>query len=168
VLAAVVLAGLGTGVPLRAQEAPAEPVRAVLLSGPVSVRGIPVYAPNRIPAFQGTYALEADEAGGSKEDSEEEPRILTVMFTRQDLFIPQGWVPRRCDARRLFQAADAETFALCYPDERGFFLFLFFPEAEEPADWCLFTDRFIERFLFLYNFVESETDIPFPAILELG
>ena len=61
-----------------------------------------------------------------------------------------------------------ETFALGYTDERGFFLFVIFPETAEPADWCAFTGPFIERFLFLYNFVDSETEVPFPAILEMG
>jgi hypothetical protein len=60
-----------------------------------------------------------------------------------------------------------ETFSLCYRDEGRFFLYFLFPDEEEPADWCAFTAPFIERFLFLYNFVNQEKDVPFPAILEV-
>ena len=157
VAAAVVLIWAASGPEAAAQ---AQPASAVLLRGPIPVKGIPVYTPNRIPAFRGEYSLEVD-AG-------EDPRTLTVLFTRQRLFIPEQWVLRRCGALRLYAVTDYETFALCYQDERGFYLFFFFPEAEEPGDWCAFTDRFIERFLFLYNFVDSETDVPFPAILQVG
>ena len=44
---------------------------------------------------------------------------------------------------------------------------MFFPEVEEPAYWCAFADPFVERFLFLFNFVESREDVPFPAILQM-
>jgi hypothetical protein len=157
VAAAVLLIWAASGPEAAAQE---QPVSAVLLRGPISVKGIPVYTPNRIPAFRGEYSLGVD--------SEENLRTLTVLFTRQRLFIPAGWVLRRCGALRLYAVPDYETFALCYRDERGFYLFFLFPEAEEPGDWCAFTDRFIERFLFLYNFVDIETDVPFPAILQVG
>jgi len=120
------------------------------------MKGIPVYTPNRIPAFRGEYSLEEDRG------------ILEVLFTRQKLFIPEEWILRRCGALRLYAVPAYETFAVCYQDERGFFLFFLFPDTEEPGDWCAFTDRFIERFLFLYNFVDTETDVPFPAILQVG
>jgi hypothetical protein len=156
--------------------------RAVLLSGPTPVKGIPVYPPNRIPSFEGVYALEvdqgADQETGRKETSggsglEEEagqeaqaPR-LTVLFSRQDLLVPRTWTARRCGIRQLYQVRDHETFALCYHSERGFYLFFLFPETEEPAYWCAFSEALIERFLFLLNFVKSDTAVPFPAILQL-
>jgi len=161
VVAVLLLIRAASGPEAAAQE---QPAGAVLLSGPIPVKGIPVYTPNRIPAFRGIYSLGGDQAV----DSGEQPRTLTVLFTRQRLFIPEQWVPRRCGALRLYAVSDYETFALCYQDERGFYLFFLFPEAEEPGGWCAFTDRFIERFSFLYNFVDSETDIPFPAILQVG
>jgi hypothetical protein len=151
-------------VPLAAQE---QPTQAVLLSGPTPINGIPVYAPNRIPAFRGIYSLEGPET----EEQEEEmggARKLSALYTRQDLLVPQAWIPRRCGARRLYQVPDYESFTLCYRDERGFFLFFFFPEIQEPAYWCGFAGPFIERFLFLLNFVSAEADVPFPAILEIG
>jgi hypothetical protein len=146
-----------TATPLAAQE---QPIEAILLSGPTPVKGIPVYIPNRIPAYRGEYSLE-DEQGVTQE------RILEVLYTREDLPIPQTWSSRRCGVWRFYQVSDYETFTLCYRDEQGFFLFFFFPEIEEPAYWCGFTDPFIERFLFLFNFVESGEDVPFPAILQL-
>lgn len=155
--AAVVLIWTASGPEAVAQ---GQPASAVLLRGPISVRGIPVYTPNRIPAFRGEYSLGVD--------SEENPRTLTVLFTRQKLFVPEEWVLRRCGALRLYVVVDYETFGLCYRDDRGFYLFFLFPETGEPGDWCSFTRRFIERFLFLYNFVDIETDVPFPAILQLG
>jgi hypothetical protein len=156
-VAAGVLIWAASGPMAAAQE---QPTTAVLLRGPISVKGIPVYTPNRIPAFLGEYSLGVS--------SGEDPRTLTVLFTRQRLYIPEQWTVRRCGALRLYAVPDYETFALCYQDERGFYLFFFFPEAEEPGDWCDFTDRFIERFLFLYNFVDIETDVPFPAFLQVG
>jgi hypothetical protein len=145
----------------------------VLLSGPTPVKGIPVYAPNRIPAFRGVYAIESGEqqSGGEGEERAEGDttgaRKLSVLYTRQDLLIPQTWSSRSCGAWRLFQIPDYETFTLCYRNERGFFLFFFFPEFQEPDYWCGFTDPFIERFLFLSNFVSSQADVPFPAILQI-
>jgi len=163
-LVAAALAGPGGRTPLAAQQQLTE---AVLLSGPTAVRGIPVYAPNRIPAFEGVYSLGGARGQEPEEDAGTEARILTVLYTREELLINRAWVSRRCGARRLYQIPDYETFTLCYFDERGFFLFIFFPELQEPADWCGFTDPFIERFLFLLNFVRSETDVPFPAILQV-
>jgi hypothetical protein len=143
--------------PLAAQEQPDE---AVLLSGPTPVKGIPVYTPNRIPAYRGEYSLE-----GAQRAMDE--RTVRVLYTRQDLLIPPAWSSRRCGVWRLYQISDYETFTLCYRDDRGFYLFFFFPEVEEPGYWCGFADPFVERFLFLFNFVESEEDVPFPAILQL-
>jgi len=163
-LVAAALAGPGARTPLAAQEQLTE---AVLLSGPTAVRGIPVYAPNRIPAYEGVYSYGSARGQESGEEAGTEARILKVLYTRQELLVPETWVSRRCGARRLYQVPDYETFVLCYFDERGFFLFFFFPELQEPAYWCGFTDPFIERFLFLLNFVRSETNVPFPAILQV-
>jgi hypothetical protein len=162
VAAAAVAVGLISGLPAPAQQAGQPPSRAVLVSGPSPVKGIPVYPPNRVPAFRGTYSLETPG------ERPRQPVTLTVFYTRQSLFVPRDWTPRRCGQRRLYQVTGYETFALGYTDERGFFLFVIFPETAEPADWCAFTGPFIERFLFLYNFVDSETEVPFPAILEMG
>ena len=157
-LAASCLLATVTASPLDAQEQLTE---AVLLSGPTPVKGIPVYTPNRIPAYRGEYSLEG--AQGSTGE-----RTVRVLYTRRDLLIPQTWSPRRCSAWSLYQIPDYETFTLCYRNDQGFFLFFFFPEIEEPGYWCDFTDPFVERFLFLFNFVEKENDVPFPAILQMG
>jgi len=165
-LVVIGLAGTACGTPLAAQEQPAE---AVLFSGPTPVKGIPVYAPNEIPAYRGVYSLESaeKESAEKKSGGPEQARRLSVLFTRQELLVPQTWSSRRCGSWRFYQVPDHETFTLCYRDERGFFLFFFFPEIQEPAYWCGFTGPFIERFLFLFNFVSSETDVPFPAILQV-
>jgi len=141
----------------------------VLLSGPTPVKGIPVYGPNRIPAYRGVYQIDSGEKPGGEEAAEDSSgaRMLSVLYTRQDLLVLQTWSRRSCGGRRLFQIPDYETFALCYRDERGFFLFFFFPDFQEPDYWCGFTDPFIQRFLFLSNFVSSQADVPFPAILEI-
>jgi hypothetical protein len=136
---------------------------AVLLSGPTPVKGIPVYAPNRIPAYRGIYVLK-----GTAGVRPEEAPTLTILYARQDLLIPSSWSSRRCGPWRLYQVSDYDTFTLCYPDERGFYLFFFFPDVEEPAYWCGFTDPMIERFLFLFNFVDREVEVPFPAVLQIG
>jgi hypothetical protein len=162
-LVAAAATGLAGGAPLAAQEQPTE---AVLLSGPTPVKGIPVYAPNRIPAFRGVYSLDGvREPGAEREQAQQ--RILTILYTRQDLLIPRNWSSRRCGVWQLYQVLDYETFTLCYRDERDFFLFFFFPAVQEPAYWCGFVDPFIERFLFLFNIVQSEADVPFPAILQV-
>lgn len=139
------------------------------MSGPTPAKGIPVYAPNRIPAFRGVYVIESGEKPGGEGADEDTAgaRKLSVLYTRQELLIPQTWSSRSCGAWRLFQIPDYETFTLCYRNERGFFLFFFFPEFQEPDYWCGFTDPFIERFLFLSNFVSSQADVPFPAILQV-
>jgi hypothetical protein len=165
-LCAAVLSGLCAAAPLAAQEPISE---AVLLRGPTPVYGIPVYAPNRIPAYRGVYTIDGEllsGTGGGAGDTEERVR-LSVLFTRQDLLVPATWSIRRCGAWRLYQVPDYETFTLCFPLERGFFLFFFFPEIREPAYWCGFTDPFIERFLFLLNFVDGDAEVPFPAILQI-
>jgi hypothetical protein len=150
ILAVVLLAGaVAPGLTrLEAQESTGE---AVLLRGPEAVRGVPVYAPNRIAAFQGVYRL------GSE--------TLEVLFTRQQLYVPAEWTPRLCGSLRLFEVEGAEPFSLCYRHQGAFFLFFFFPDAQEPAYWCRFAASFVERFLFLLSFVDNETDVPFPAIL---
>ena len=151
------LLAIVTATPLAAQE---QLTQAVLLSGPTPVKGISVYTPNRIPAYRGEYSLEGEQGTTGE-------RIIRVLYTRQDLPISQNWSARRCGVWSFYQISEYETFTLCYRSDQGFFLFFFFPEAEEPAYWCDFTDPFVERFLFLFNFVDSEEDVPFPAILQL-
>jgi hypothetical protein len=157
VFAAAGLTGILTATPLAPQEQLTE---AILLSGPTPIKGIPVHTPNRIQAFRGEYSLEGEPGMRQK-------RNVRVLYTRQDLLIPRAWTPRRCGAWPLYQISDYGTFTLCYRNDQGFFLFFFFPEVEEPPYWCAFTDPFVERFLFLYNFVQREQDVPFPAILQL-
>lgn len=172
----------GSG-PAAAQEQPTPELnRAVLLSGPTPVKGIPVYAPNRIPCFQGVYVLEAEEGAGweaGREEPAERPMQvqgiggeaaaahLRVLFSRQDLLVPRSWAVQRCGTRQLYRVVDHETFALCYYNERGFYLFFLFPDAEPPAYWCTFVDALIERFLYLLNFVKGDDSVPFPAVLQL-
>ena len=151
------LLALLTATPLAAQE---QLTQAFLLSGPTPVKGIPVYTPNRIPAYRGEYSLEGAQGTG-------QARTVRVLYTRQDLLIPQAWSARRCGVWPFYQITDYETFTLCYRHDQGFLLFFFFPEVEEPAYWCAFADPFVERFLFLFNFVESREDVPFPAILQM-
>ena len=151
------LLAIVTAIPLAAQE---QLTQAFLLSGPTAVKGIPVYTPNRIPAYRGEYSLEG--AQGTRQ-----ARTVRVLYTRQDLLIPQTWSARRCGVWNFYQIIDYETFTLCYRGVQGFFLFFFFPEVGEPVYWCDFADPFVERFLFLFSFVDSEEDVPFPAILQL-
>ena len=77
----LLLCGLLVGfvLPLNAQE---QLTRAVLLSGPTAVKSIPVYAANRIPAFEGLYVLE--------EGNRTEAGELRVLYTQEDLYIPPG------------------------------------------------------------------------------
>jgi hypothetical protein len=163
VFTAAALLVTAAAAPLSAQAQPAE---AVLLSGPTAVKGIPVFTPNRIPAYRGEYSLEGVQEA-SQGEAQEGARTVRVLYTRQDLLIPQTWNSRRCGVRSFYRISDYETFTLCYRDDQGFSLFFFFPEIEEPAYWCDFADPFVERFLFLSNFVDSEEDVPFPAILQL-
>ena len=165
-LGAAVVSGLCVTVPLAAQDPSSE---AVLLRGPTPVNGIPVYPPNRIPAYRGEYAIQGVKSPGTGSGTGEtaDGFRLSVLFTRQELLVPASWSSRRCGRRRLYQVPEYETFTLCFPSERGFFLFFFFPEIREPVNWCAFTDPFIERFLFLLNFVDGDTEVPFPAILEI-
>ena len=93
---------------------------------------------------------------------------LKVLYTEEDLYIPEIWVARRCQGRQVYEIPGFDTFSLCYRDERGFFLFFLFSENQEPAYWCDFSGSFMERFLYLLNFVDSRNDIPFPAILRMG
>ncbi len=139
------------------------------MSGPTPVKGIPVYSPNEIPAFRGVYSLTGTEQEGvHTQETAREGRILTILYTREDLLVPSTWTSRRCGGWQLYQVIDYDTFTLCYRDERDFFLFFFFPEIREPAYWCGFIDPLINRFLFLFNFVRTEVDVPFPAILQVA
>lgn len=156
-MAATLLLSLTLGAPLCAQE---QLQRAVLLSGPTPVKGIPVYGPNRLPCFEGRYALGEESQSGAVE--------LRVLYTQGDLYIPQTWIARRCGGRQVYEITGFDTFSICYRDERGFFVFFLFPEKSEPAYWCDFSDSFVDRFLFLLSFVDSRTDIPYPAILQMG
>jgi len=155
--------GLWCAISAAAQQ---QPSAAVLLSGPRAINGIPVYAPNRIPAFEGVYRLSTASQAQQAETSDRS-QILTVLYSGRDLLIPRSWTPLRCGTVRLYRVSDYEPFTICYRDESGFFLFFFFPESEPPIYWCSFAGSFVERFLFLFNIVGSRSDVPFPAILQL-
>jgi len=153
ILAGFLLLEMFTAVPAPV-EAQEQMQSAVLLSGPTAVKGIPVYGPNRVPAFLGIYSAAETE--------------IKVLFTRGRLYIGEDWTPRRCGELLFYQVSDYESFALCYRMEGGYFVFFFFSDAEPPAYWCAFASAFVERFLFLSRYIENEVDAPFPAILQLG
>jgi hypothetical protein len=129
---------------------------AILLRGPVPLKGLPVYAANNLPASRGEYQVGDD--------------TVVVFYSRQELLIPASWTPLRCPAGglRLFQVQGYDTYSLGYSDERGFHLFFLFPAQDPPPYACSFIEAFLRRLLLLLGVAEDPASVPFPAVLELA
>jgi hypothetical protein len=128
---------------------------AILISGPSPTRGIRLLPPNALSAFNAEYRLEEES--------------IRVIFTRERILPPSGSKPfPDCREEGLHRLADEESLSFLFlePQAGAYALFFSFPPEAKYA--CLFIQAFMERFRFLLNFTQMATDVPFPAVLNLG
>lgn len=129
-----------------------EEVPALLVKGPLSLRGIDLLSPNALVAFEGFYSYKEEE--------------IRVIFTGDPLLRSGDWLPFPCGNLQLFQLPDEWERIFYYSNSRDIsLLFVFDPDFEL---WCDFIGIFVERFSFLLGFSIHEVDVPFPAVLELA
>ena len=130
---------------LYGEEAP-----ALLVRGPLRLRGIDLLAPNALAAFEGFYRYKEEE--------------IRVIFTRDPLLRSGDWLSLSCGKLQLFKLPDEWERIFYYSNYRDIsLLFVFNPDFDL---WCDFIGIFVERFSFLLGFTLHEVDIPFPAVLE--
>ena len=127
-----------------------EETPALLVRGPLRLRGIDLLAPNALAAFEGFYRY--------KEEG------IRVIFTRDPLLRSGDWLSFPCGKLQLFKLPDEWERIFYYSNNRDIFLlFVFNPDFDL---WCDFIGIFVERFSFLLGFSLHEIDVPFPAVLE--
>jgi len=150
------------------------------VDGARTVRGLPGFTRNAVPALSGGYAslpstaAEGTTAQGS--DGSGEALRIAVWFTRERLVFPVDWnataggpfscrtLPAGVSARASLAEADGSSLWALGTD--GSTLFLRMPGGF--ADANRFATVFTERFLFFQRYAERSEDTSFPAILDLG
>ncbi len=144
--------------PLPAQ-APASASRAVLIRGPLSVRGVPHLPPNSVQALYGEYRW-----GSSP---------VRAWILREELFIPGQWseFPLRSRAGAALKAFTRPG----EPESPGFSVFLVLQDrywilVELPASESrnrAFLSELLSRLAYFASRAKAPTDLSFPAILEI-
>ena len=122
---------------------------AILKRGPYEIRGIKLLPPNSLTAFRALYRIDQEE--------------VEVIFTPQSVLIPREWLPLSCRGLKVYQIPWNEYFSVCYRSEQNTHLFFIFENAEY---WCLFIEKFVQRFSVVMGFTRYNSDILFPAVLE--
>ncbi len=131
---------------------------AILYTSPRARKGISVLAPNAIPNYFALYRIGKEE--------------FKVVYTEYPIVVPGDWKKRYCENVVLFVVANKteykdETYSLFYRERRaGYSLFFIF--KSKPDFVCGFVSQFIKEFKFFMQFRRYKTDIPFPAVVELG
>jgi hypothetical protein len=164
------------------QAAGALGLEAILQRGPNPVRSLPYFPPNALKGFRGEYRMsgqggegnaEAEKARAGAPASPAKPagtpadgRIL-VYFTREPLVLPSSWRPAGCPGQRLLRVPTEEGFAVCHAEAGEGGYFLFFQFESEAFPWCPWIEAFLQRFRYLLPFAKDDSEIPFPAVLEM-
>ncbi|HET7838115.1 MAG TPA: hypothetical protein VFL04_00045 [Rectinemataceae bacterium] len=132
------------------------PERAVLTKGTFALRGLPFFGPNAIPALGGEYSLGA--------------AAIPVWFTRESLVFSERWKRTTIGAHPAFllqpkegQEAKGAVFALSLG---AYSLFAQVPGDE--AAGRLFVDALERRFAVFYANARNDSELSFPAFLDLG
>jgi hypothetical protein len=160
-VAAALLACVAPAAPA---QTPAEDPVAVLATGPVRERSIPVLPPNIIEYQRAVYELSEDR--------------VEVLFTEQPVFRGEAWTDTACDgfALALLPESHGRTLYYEWPDGRRHAFFRFGAvsaggRADEdtglearPAE-CAFIEPFLERFSFFLETADPARAAPFPAVL---
>jgi len=84
--------------------------------------------------------------------------------------VPNGWISVVCDGWQAFVSAPSSPFdALIVGPKPQFQVVFEFPASAlaEPTAWCPFATRFLDRFICFQGFIQHESDIAFPAVIEL-
>ncbi len=145
---------------------------AILYASPKRRKGIEVLPPNAIPNYFAVYRI------GRK--------FFKVVYTEHSIVLPGYWKKKRCSGVPLFvdlgnRVSVGGFYSLFYRDgEAGYSLFFIFNSSGfngisgskvpgfEDRLICEFVTRFIKEFKFFMQFRRYKTDIPFPAVIELG
>ncbi len=140
---------------------------AILYTSPRMVKGIGVLPPNAIPNYYALYRI------GRK--------TFRVIYTESPIVIPRSWKRKYCLHTPVFVVSDGAeykggVYSLFYRDgDGGYSLFFVFDskafglKTVSKDDFvCKFVTKFIREFKFFMQFRKYKTDIPFPAVIELG
>jgi hypothetical protein len=149
------LALLSVGV-AGAQEIPAPAAVALLLTGPEITNGIAALGPNAVLGHRAEYQL-----GDAR---------VTVSYTAATLPVPRDWTPFTCSGRPVFVSEASSPFDVLMPGPDQRFQVVFeFPASvtNEARAWCPFAVQFLDRFTYFQGFIRHESDIAFPAVIEL-
>lgn len=135
--------------------------QAILVRGSESVRGIPGFRRNAIPALYGEYALLADGGG---------TQLVSVWFTRESLVLDETWEPLTCPGLApgflLSRSGGAgEGQPILVASTAAYRLVIRLPAGFDNP--CRFTSVLIERFMFFIRNASREEDISLPAFLQL-
>lgn len=122
---------------------------AILVRGPISVTGLPGLGPNALSGHFGLYEYGSGE--------------VRVFFTRQPTTEFAAWEAVSCGGETLYRMDEEDGTAYYYRRNDQWTVLLFFPE-DVPSP-CAFFDRFLNRILYFLGVAESDTVVPFPAVL---
>jgi len=150
--------------------------RALLVRGSASVKGLPNFGRNALPALYGEYRLIG-------RDDAEGPR---VWMTSEALYLStEDWAPERLAGRASYAARKPAS-----PESPGARLFLFdrpfasegqgaaprvwtvlmelpaYGDSEAAAVYERFVPVFLDRLSYFLANARSQTDVSFPAVLE--
>jgi len=125
---------------------------AVLKRGPLSRRGIPVLQANIIPHFYGEYEYRGF--------------TLYVYYTTEKIVPLSEWEKSECNSYELWgyyfsHIEEREVFF--YTSDRGWNVFLSFPP--DFKDYCVFTQKFLDRLRYFISITRDQSQPPFPDIL---
>jgi hypothetical protein len=151
----------------------------LLSRGSETVKGLPNFGRNALPALYGEYRIE--RVDGPDAQSHPDPR---VWMTMEALYLsPSNWSPVRAAGRNAYASARTET--VDGVDYRYFLFdrpFVADGQGAEPRRWSViaalpqpggdastnerFLSVFLERLAYFLSNARSPTDASFPAVLE--
>ena len=130
---------------------------ALLLAGPERRVGVPALGPNAVASHTARYEFGEHE--------------VRVSYAASQLPVPADWQEQRCGGLTVYVSAPAGPFEVLVlgGEPLPLLVFEFPPEASaEPGSWCPFAERVVERFTYFQGFVEAQSDVAFPAVIELS
>jgi hypothetical protein len=135
----------------------APPGRALLVSGPTPVRGLPFFSPNGIPGLSGSYLVGAD--------------TVPLWYSREALVFDSAWrdtpALAPAGARAFVLSAEgspfAERFTVAWKMRK--FSVILSLHADEAAG-RRFALAFLTRFAFFFDNAVTDAELSFPATVD--
>jgi hypothetical protein len=134
--------------------------RAILIHGPETLRGLPFFSPNAIPALGASYLL-ADKA-------------IRVWYTREALWFSDEWhaipEPSGPGIKQVLRRDDARLGVIVLRTQR-FSLFLSLPDGTGTGagigpEFRRFSAGLVSRFAFFFDNAATDAELSFPATID--